>query len=318
MGRLTHSTDRKQYPLVDENVLHASISPISQSKADENAVVTTLYSDSYASAVATLGHSLRLVNTTARLIVLYIPSQVSPSALCVAASSGFVPQPVTRIPPPHNGSGIAPRFLDQYTKLNLWTLDALPDPVRALVYIDADALAVRNFDELFTLPYAFAAVPDVYGDARGFTTNFNAGVMFLRPDSRLFAAMIDALPTARYPRVMAEQAFLNQFFATDVLRLPYAYNGNLELKERSPGVWRGIQAEMRIIHYTLIKPFVTKKWGTVPLDAMQQRIEEAAGSKWGMFRDEIHFWGNMWADTLMTYASRIDECSGVFDHHRDQ
>lgn len=286
----------------------ATTTSTSAVSVSENAIVTTLYSDAYAPAVAALGHSLNKVNPSARLIVLYIPSQVSARALCLATASGFAPHPVQRIPPPHNGSGIEPRFMDQYTKLTLWTLDRLPDPVRALVYIDADALVLRNFDELFALPYHFAAVPDVYGDARGFTTSFNAGVMFLRPDSSLFHAMVESLPEANYPPTMAEQAFFNQYFATDVLRLPYAYNGNLALKQRSPHVWSGIQEEMRIIHYTLIKPFVTKKWGTVPLEEMQDRVNEAAEEKWGMFRNEMLYWGRVWEETRLVYAQKFDEC----------
>ena len=276
---------------------------------NENAIVTTLYSDAYAPAVAALGHSLNKVNPSARLIVLYIPSQVSASALCLATASGFTPHPVHRIPPPHNGTGIEPRFSDQYTKLTLWTLDTLPEPVRALVYIDADALVLRNFDELFSLPYHFAAVPDVYGGVRGFTTGVNAGVMFLRPDSKLFRAMVDALPQAKFPPTMAEQAFFNQYFATDVLRLPYAYNGNLALKQRSPHVWSGIKDEMRIIHYTLIKPFITKEWGVVSLDQMQERVKEASGSYGGLFHDEMSHWGNVWEETRTTYAQRIEGCS---------
>lgn len=301
----------KQYPLVNDTLVRSNIPPMSKHMHSDNAVVTTLYTDAYAPAVATLGHSLRKVDTSARLIMLYIPSQVSASALCLAASSGFVPHPVARIPPPANGSGIEPRFADQYTKLTLWTLDALPEPVRALVYVDADALVLRNFDELFAAPWAFAAVPDVYTDARGFTTSFNAGVMLVRPDSALFAAMRAALPAARFPRRMAEQAFLNQFFATDALRLPYAYNGNLALKERAPAVWHGIRTEMRIIHYTLIKPFVSKHWGAVPLDRMQRRVDEAARAKGGMFREEMLLWGRMWEETRTVYAQRLDECRGL-------
>ena len=41
-------------------------------------------------------------------------------------------------------------------------LDALPAPVTRAVYVDSDALALRNFDELFALPHAFAAVPDAW------------------------------------------------------------------------------------------------------------------------------------------------------------
>lgn len=120
-----------------------------------------------------------------------------------------------------------PHFIDQYTKLFLWTLDTSPGTITIAVYLDSDTLVLQNFDELFSLPYNFAAVPDVW-----FTTSFNAGVMLLRPDTRLYHQMLEGLSVARYPHEYAKQAFLNQFFATDVLRLPFAYNGNIALKDR--------------------------------------------------------------------------------------
>lgn len=246
-------------------------------------------------------------------MVLYLPSQISAQALCLAASSGFVPHPVHRIPPPRNGSGINRRYLDQYTKLSLWTLDNLPNPVRALVYIDADALVLRNFDELFSLPYPFAAVPDIFLGRRGYTIDFNAGVLFIRPDTSLFHTMVDRIPAARFPPAAAEQAFLNQYFATDAVRLPYAYNGNLAIKKRSPQVWEGIRREMRVLHYTLAKPFLTKDWRGVPLDKMLERVQEVANVHGGIFREEMLHWGRVWSEVRTQYAQRIDECRRL--HH---
>ena len=298
---------RKQYPLVNTSISATNVVP-SRWRPSENAIVTSLYTDAYAPAVAALGHSLRRANTSARLIMLYLPSQISAQALCLAAASGFVPHPVSRIPPPHNGSSITWRFADQYTKLSLWTLDDLPTPVRALVYLDADMLVMKNFDELFSLPYPFAAVPDVFLGRRGFTINFNAGMLFLRPDSNLFHEMVNTLPDARYPPALAEQAFLNQYFASDALRLPYVYNGNLAIKNRSPKLWASMQREMRVLHYTLVKPFISKNWQTVPLERMEDRVEEAARSKGGVFREEMEHWGRVWRETKTLYAQRMDEC----------
>jgi hypothetical protein len=65
---------------------------------------------------------------------------------------------------------------------------------------------------------------------------------------------------------------------------------------------------MRIIHYTLIKPFVMKKWGTVPPERIEDRVKEAAQSKWGMFRDEMYHWGQVWKETRVVYAGRMEEC----------
>ena len=252
---------------------------------DELAVVTTLYTDSYASAVATLGHSLQKVNTTARLIMLYLPSKISPASLCLATSSGFIPHPIERIAPPGGGKGVNPQFIDQFTKLNLWTLDSIG--VKSAVYLDADTLVKRNFDELFALPFRFAAAPDVWGDWRGFTLEFNAGVMFVRPDSAVFRHMLEVLPTARFPLGFAEQAYLNQYFAADAVRLPVVYNGNLAAKVRYPAMWAAMESEMRVVHYTLTKPFLSAQFKPIPLDILAERVQEAALEWHGDLREEM-------------------------------
>ena len=196
-----------------------------------NAIVTTLYTNNFAAAVATLGHSLQKANTTARLIMLYIPDKISEEALCIATSSGFEPHAVTRIPPPRNGRGVHRHFMDQYTKLTIWTLDRLG--IDAVVYLDADTLVKRNLDELFRLPHNFAAVPDIFLDSRGFTTSFNAGVMFIRTSTDVFHDMVEKIGTASYRAEDAEQSFLNHYYGAEVVRLPYVYNGNQALKKRS-------------------------------------------------------------------------------------
>ena len=218
----------------------------------ENAVVTSLYTDGYAPAVAALGYSLSRVNSSAARLLLYIPEQTSPHALCIATASGFQPHPVARIPPPHDGRGVGAHFTDQYSKLNVWTLDEAG--YKSVVYLDADTLVHRNFDELFSLPYSLAAVPDVFPS--GFIVPFNAGVLFLRPSSAQFRAMLNAAEHASYPPNEAEQALLNLFYGAEVVRLPYAYNANLAIKQRAPALWAGLRREMRIVHFSVMKPFL--------------------------------------------------------------
>lgn len=73
------------------------------------------------------------------------------------------------------------------------------------MYADADTLILRNFDELFSLPWGLAVVPDVYAKGPiGFKIEFNAGVMALRPDASVLADMVKKL-NARYNRAQAEQ-----------------------------------------------------------------------------------------------------------------
>ncbi|KAF8469902.1 nucleotide-diphospho-sugar transferase, partial [Gautieria morchelliformis] len=188
-----------------------------------------------------------------RRILVYIPGSVSAGSLCLATAAGWTVHPVSRIAPPHHGKGVNRLYLDQYTKLNIWTLDSIG--IKSLVYVDADTLVRRNFVELFTLPYNFAAVPDIYRDHPGFTVEFNAGVLFLRTSTAVFEDMLSKIGTARFPPSMAEQAFLNAYFGLQAMRLPYAYNANIAIKWRSPALWKAMVPDVCIVHYTLDKPF---------------------------------------------------------------
>jgi lipopolysaccharide biosynthesis glycosyltransferase len=98
------------------------------------------------------------------------------------------------------------------------------------VYLDGDTLVRHNFDELFDLPYNFAAGPDVWTDDRGFTIGFNPGVLLLRTSTAVFQDMVSKLEVAEYPLMWAEQAFLDQYFGGHALRLPFIYNGNVAIK----------------------------------------------------------------------------------------
>ncbi|KAH8087806.1 nucleotide-diphospho-sugar transferase [Cristinia sonorae] len=280
---------------------------------DHHAVVTSLYSDDFAGGVATLGHSLRQANTTARLIVIYIPDQVSPAALCLATSTGFFPHPVKRIPPPHDGQGVYAHFLDQFTKLNVWTLDQIG--VRSLVYLDADTLVKRNFDELFALPFVFGAVPDVYIGKLGYALQFNAGVLFLHTSTEVFNDMVSKLTTAHYPLVDAEQSFLNHYFGAEAVRLPYHYNVNLAIKYRSQALWDGTASEHRVIHYTLVKPFIGRgpTYTPVKYEHLEWFTAQTATEDNGIFKEEMLWWRKVFRDMKRTYGDAQSKClaSGI-------
>ncbi|TCD70099.1 hypothetical protein EIP91_004828 [Steccherinum ochraceum] len=291
-----------QGPLVSRALL-SSLPPINSQK---NAIVTTLYTNNFAAAVATLGHSLKKSDTTARLILLYLPDKISEEALCIATSSGFVAQPVARIPPPRNGRGVHRHFQDQYTKLTLWTLDQ--QGIDAVVYLDADTLVKQNLDELFRLPYNFAAVPDIFLDYRGFSLSFNAGVMFVRPSTTVFNTMVDQIGTANYRAEDAEQSFLNHFYGAEAVRLPYMYNGNQALKKRSPKLWAGIAPELRLVHFTMVKPFLGRDYAEVKLKDLDQHSLKQAKNKGGIYKDEVLWWRDMWLETRRSYSQQMAQC----------
>ncbi|CCM03928.1 uncharacterized protein FIBRA_06080 [Fibroporia radiculosa] len=297
------------HPLLNEEFARSLEPP----ETSRNAIVTTLYTDSYATAIAALGHSLTRVNSTAQRIVFYLPDKISPRALCIAAASGFVPRAISRIAPPHNGKGIYSHFLDQFSKLNIWTL--ADEGIQGLVYLDADTLVLRNFDELFSLPYNFGAVPDVYIDKMGFSLGFNAGVLFLRPSRAVFLDMLAKIETASFNAHEAEQAFLNHYYGAEALRLPYAYNANLAIKMRQPDLWADLKREMRIVHYTLVKPFLAEMDNSgvivVSVRDMETNIKNKLGAFGGLFQDELLEWAAIWRETRRTYSDALAECNSA-------
>ena len=263
--------------------------------------------------MATLGHSLTKVNTDARKIVIYLPERISKPTICYLEQVGWELHPVNLIEPPDHGNGIWPAFVDQYTKLRVWTLDSIG--IKTAVYLDADTHVRKNFDELFELPFVFSAVPDVYMDDRGFTIGFNAGVMAFKPNSKVFADMLSKVESAHFERREAEQSYLNLYYASQVIRLPHVYNGNLAIKERANQYWDAIQEQLRVIHYTLLKPFpgsldcartctVEEVFGLEIHREFLKRAEEDWG---GNFREEIQEWGVAFEDMMKTVG---DKCLG--------
>ncbi|KAJ7914288.1 glycosyltransferase family 8 protein [Mycena leptocephala] len=283
----------------------------SSSPASRRAVVSSLYSDGFAIAVAVVGHSARSANISARLLLPYLENKVSEKALCIARAGGWEPYAVPLILPPHEGKGIHPRFRDQYTKLNIWKLDQMG--IDSAVYVDADTLVRRNFDELFDSPFNFAAVPDVYGagDPRGFSLTFNAGVLAYRPSSTVFEDMLEKIEIADYPLKQAEQAFLNLYFSGTCMRLPHVYNANLAIKVRSPVLWQRLADEMRVVHYTGVKPFVHDGLSTdtiLTLEEMEEAMDRSARREGGLFAEEVAWWRAAYEKMMLDRGHAIKQC----------
>ncbi|KAF8179583.1 glycosyltransferase family 8 protein [Mycena galopus ATCC 62051] len=279
--------------------------------ASRRAVVSALESNGYAIAVAVTGYSARSANVTARLLLPYLEHKVSERALCIVRAVGWEPYPVPLISPPHGGKGVNQRYAEQYTKLNIWNLDQ--QGVDSAVYLDADTLVRRNFNELFEIPFNFGAVPDVYTgwDPRGFSIAFNAGVLAFRPSSTVFEDMHQKINTADYPLREAEQSFLNLYFGGTCVRLPYIYNANLAIKDRSPVLWERLADEMRIVHYTLVKPFLPDPRSSKDIltsEEISHAMNEAARWEGGRFREEIGWWEAVYRRMMEEHGQAIRQC----------
>ena len=69
-----------------------------------------------------------------------------------------------------------------------------------------------------------------------------------------------------------------------------------------------LQDEMRVLHYTVNKPFLYDSTRPVPLERLEERVREAAEEFGGVFREEMVQWGDMWRETRRVYANQLREC----------
>ncbi|KAJ7251285.1 nucleotide-diphospho-sugar transferase [Mycena rebaudengoi] len=199
--------------------------------------------------------------------------------------------------PPHGGKEIYARYKDQYTKHNIWALDKMG--VDSAVYLDADTLVRRSFDELFDSPFEFAAVPDVANadSPRRFSITFtsNAGVLVSHPSSAVLDSMRAALEVAVFPLGEAEQAFLNLYFGGTCMQLLYIYNAALGIKARSSTLWARLKDEIRIVHYDQpLKPFLhdaNKATNSIlSLEEVERLVVYEAARVDGLYAEEFRWW----------------------------
>jgi len=136
--------------------------------------------------------------------------------------------------------------LDNFAKLRLWEIEQY----ERIVFIDADAIVLRNIDKLFAYP-EFSAAPNVYESLADFH-RMNSGVFVARPDKATFARMLAVLdaPDAYWPRT--DQTFLQAFFP-DWHGLPVHFNMLQYVWFNLPELWRW--PSVSVVHYQYEKPW---------------------------------------------------------------
>ena len=145
--------------------------------------------------------------------------------------------------------GEKPAFHDpllNFCKLHLWRLTEF----RKIVYIDADAVAVKPCDRLFDYP-TFPAAPNVYEAISDFT-RMNSGVFVAAPDEKTYDAMLEQLDSEGAFWRRTDQTFLQHFFP-DWHGLPYLWNTLQYVYFNLPELWDW--PSIRIVHYQYEKPW---------------------------------------------------------------
>lgn len=230
------------------------------------AYVTLVTNRDYVFGASALLRSLRHSGTSADLVVLYTPG-VDEDDLSVLTA--FEPRlgRCDRLPTSdafnerhergrlHKAApftkGGKPVFhtpLDNFVKLRLWQLTDYDK----VVFIDADALVLKNLDKLFGYP-EFCAAPNVY-ESLGDFHRMNSGVFTAVPGKATFAAMLERLdqPEAFWRRT--DQTFLESYFP-DWHGLPVYYNMLQYVWFNLPDLWDWRQ--VHVLHYQYEKPWQT-------------------------------------------------------------
>ncbi|MEO7329950.1 MAG: glycosyltransferase family 8 protein [Minicystis sp.] len=220
----------------------------------KTAYATTLCNgDSYAPGVETLGKSLKARGTQVPMVAM-VTEDVSREARARLVAQGWKIRDVSPILNPST-SPLFPRFDNVFTKLRAWELTEFDK----VVFLDADTLVLQNIDELFDRP-EIAAAPDFFMPDR-----FNSGVMVLVPSPKTFGKMVQALASSgSYDG--GDQGFLNNYFESWYAmsvehRLPAGYNMHhfvYQFLRAHSSVCKELDKEIKIIHYTLQKPWIGK------------------------------------------------------------
>ncbi|WP_233788681.1 MULTISPECIES: glycosyltransferase [Rhizobium] len=136
--------------------------------------------------------------------------------------------------------------LDNFCKLRLWQLIEYD----TCVFIDADALVLRNVDRLFDYP-EFSAAPNVYESLADFH-RLNSGVFVAKPSLATFRHMLELLDRPDVFWRRTDQTFLEAFFP-DWHGLPIFMNMLQYVWFSMPELWNW--NSVSILHYQYEKPW---------------------------------------------------------------
>ncbi|KAJ9452663.1 Galactinol synthase 7 [Diplonema papillatum] len=169
-----------------------------------------------------------------------------------------------RLAPPDEEATF-PHFRDQFSKFRLWQLHELD----TAVYLDADTYIVGDISGLLTFRLdegkKIGVGRDYFAARGGWQQTFNMGVFVIHPsdaDYELLMSYHRGDKPLNYNKHWSEQAFLNALWPTEWQNIGFEYNANLALYKEDLPFWKEREGNIRVVHYTMIKPW--KKCGVSP------------------------------------------------------
>jgi glycogenin glucosyltransferase len=150
-----------------------------------------------------------------------------------------------------------PRFLDQFTKLHLWSMTMY----ETLVYLDSDTLTLRSIRHLLHHNMSNKSIAAVAQTWHGMFQGFNMGVFVIRPSRQEYERLLEIQrdPAVQFEAHWAEQGLLNVVYKDKWDDLGFANNALAWTSWQRSAYWREQYPTINVIHYVGLKP-----WTCVP------------------------------------------------------
>lgn len=264
---------------------------MSAESVQDEAFVSLVTNNSYASGALVLGYSLRRVNTTRKLVLLVAKEVLEPTRERLGRVWDHLE--IVDLLDSEDTTNLAlltrPELGITFTKIHCWNLTQY----RKCVFLDADTLVIQNCDELFERD-ELSAVPDI-----GWPDCFNSGVFVFEPSRATYEALLEcAVQNGSFDG--GDQGLLNSFFSNwrtaDISRhLSFIYNMNSNASYTYAPAFQQFGRDVKIVHF--IGPI--KPWNHT-YNSVNGNVNTLSGSR-GYVPHERTFL-QLWWDIYVTFV----------------
>ncbi|XP_015792270.1 glycogenin-1 isoform X1 [Tetranychus urticae] len=276
----------------------------------DEAFVTLSTNDNYCLGALVLGHSLRDVGTSRKLVILVTPSVSADMRKCLSKVYDLVREVDVMHSNEHKILEVMkrPELGVTLTKLHCWRLTQF----KKCVFMDADTLPLKNIDELFERD-ELSAVCDI-----GWPDCFNTGIFVFRPSETTFASLCK-LASESGSFDGGDQGLLNTYFSdwatSDISKhLSFVYNMSSVSTYSYPAAYQRFGDTVKVVHFLgALKPWMygfnamTRKVIPPPVGSQTQQLEHVQ-KWWSVFINQVQ--PNLTSDCIGNFTIIDQDCFG--------